>query len=252
MDQDSRFTGNYVASALATARSSHDPGSVGMVCAESHNHIPLPTWGGQEEPQIFDPMTSGPLVRTSSFKAVGFFDEGFFIDCVDSEFNARLRERGLRALAGRGCNLEHSLGNARPMKILGWHAQVGSKKLYVYYHAPFRVYYITRNSLVLARRYALKQPKWVVRRIYMEIQSHVVRFGFGRPPALSQLPIIQRRRPARPKSKDHHDQQLRKNLCPLPQGTKDRGPGGSSSAGRYAARAGAGCLPRSAPAHGAQ
>lgn len=179
MDQDSRFTGDYVASALATAQASHTPETVGMVCAESHNHIPLPTWGSQEEPQIFDPMTSGTLVRTSTFKDVGLFDEGFFIDCVDSEFNARLRERGLRALAGRGCNLEHSLGNARPMKILGWHARLGSKKLFIYYHAPFRVYYITRNSLILARRYALKQPAWVLRRIYMEIQSHVVRFGFG-------------------------------------------------------------------------
>lgn len=179
MDQDSRFTGDYVASALATAQASRTPETVGMVCAESHNHIPLPTWGSQEEPQIFDPMTSGTLVRTSTFNDVGFFDEGFFIDCVDSEFNARLRERGLRALAGRGCNLEHSLGNARPMKILGWHARLGSKKLFIYYHAPFRVYYITRNSLILARRYALKQPTWVLRRIYMEIQSHVVRFGFG-------------------------------------------------------------------------
>ncbi|WP_309076188.1 glycosyltransferase [Paenarthrobacter sp.] len=179
MDQDSRLTGDYVTAALATARSSRDPGSVAMVCAESHNNIPLPTWGGQDEPQIFDPMTSGTLVRTDVFESVGYFDEGFFIDCVDSEFNARLREHGLRALAGRGCNLEHSLGNARPMKILGWHARVGPKKLFVYYHAPFRVYYITRNSLVLARRYASKQPKWVLRRIYMEIQSHVVRFGFG-------------------------------------------------------------------------
>ncbi|KQR03326.1 hypothetical protein ASF72_09215 [Arthrobacter sp. Leaf141] len=179
MDQDSRFTGDYVASALATAASSSEPATVGMVCAESHNNIPLPSWGSPEEPQIFDPMTSGSLVRTSTFSAVGSFDEGFFIDCVDSEFNARLREKGLRALAGRGCNLEHSLGNARPMTILGWHAHVGAKKLFVYYHAPFRVYYITRNSLVLARRYAFKQPKWVLRRIYMEIQSHVVRFGFG-------------------------------------------------------------------------
>lgn len=179
MDQDSRFTGDYVASALATAQSSSAPGTVGMVCAESHNHIPLPTWGSKEEPQIFDPMTSGTLVRAATFKDVGFFDEGFFIDCVDSEFNARLRERGLRALAGRGCNLEHSLGNARPMTILGWHARLGSKKLFIYYHAPFRVYYITRNSLILARRYALKQPAWVLRRIYMEVQSHVVRFGFG-------------------------------------------------------------------------
>lgn len=179
MDQDSRFTGDYVNSALATARNSKAPESVGMVCAESHNHIPLPSWGGEDEPQIFDPMTSGTVVRTSTFKKIGSFDEGFFIDCVDSEFNARLREHGLRALAGRGCNLEHSLGSARPMRILGWHARVGSKKLYVYYHAPFRVYYITRNSLILARRYALKQPAWVLRRIYMEIQSNVVRFGFG-------------------------------------------------------------------------
>ena len=179
MDQDSRFTGDYVTSALATARSSRQPETVAMVCAESHNHIPLPTWGSQDEPQIFDPMTSGTLVRTETFRSVGFFDEDFFIDCVDSEFNARLREHGLRALVGRGCNLEHSLGNSRPMKLLGWHARIGAKKLYVYYHAPFRVYYITRNSLVLARRYAVKQPKWVLRRIYMEIQSHVVRFGFG-------------------------------------------------------------------------
>ena len=179
MDQDSRFTGDYIGAALATVAASSDPHSVGMVCAESHNHIPLPVWGSRDEPEIFDPMTSGTLVRARTFDAVGLFDEGFFIDCVDSEFNARLREHGLRALAGRGCNLEHSLGSARPMKILGWHAHIGAKKLYIYYHAPFRVYYITRNSLTLARRYALKQPAWVLRRIYMEIQSNIVRFGFG-------------------------------------------------------------------------
>ncbi len=179
MDQDSRFSGDYIAAALITAESSSDPASIGMVCAESHNHAPLPTLRGDGEPQIFDPMTSGSLVRSTVFDSVGYLDEDFFIDCVDSEFNARLREHGFRALAGRGCNLEHSLGNARPMRILGWHARIGQKKLYVYYHAPFRVYYITRNSLVLARRFAMKQPVWVLRRIYMEIQSHIVRFGFG-------------------------------------------------------------------------
>jgi rhamnosyltransferase len=179
MDQDSRFSGDYIAAALVTAESSSDPASVGMVCAESHNHAQLPTLRGDGEPQIFDPMTSGSLVRSTVLDSVGYLDEDFFIDCVDSEFNARLREHGFRALAGRGCNLEHSLGNARPMRILGWHARIGQKKLYVYYHAPFRVYYITRNSLVLARRFAMKQPVWVLRRIYMEIQSHIVRFGFG-------------------------------------------------------------------------
>jgi rhamnosyltransferase len=179
MDQDSRFSGDYIAAALATARSSDRPETVGVVCAESHNSVALPTLRSDKEPQVFDPMTSGSLVRSVVFDSIGYFDEDFFIDCVDSEFNARLRQHGFRAVAGRGCNLEHSLGDARPMKLMGWHATIGPKKLYVYYHSPFRVYYITRNSLVLARRFALKQPLWVLRRIYMEVQSHIVRFGFG-------------------------------------------------------------------------
>ncbi len=179
MDQDSRFSGDYITAALATARASSHPATLGMVCAESHNQALLPTLGGTQEPEVFDPMTSGSLIRAEVLDTVGYFDEDFFIDCVDTEFNARLREHGFRSLAGLGCNLEHSLGNARPMKIFGWRVRVGQKKLNVYYHPPFRVYYITRNSLVMARRFAGKQPAWVLRRLYMEIQSHIVRFVYG-------------------------------------------------------------------------
>lgn len=179
MDQDSRFTGDYVNAALQTARDSVDPGTVGIVCAESHNNQPLSRWGDPKEPEIFDPMTSGALIRTDVFDTVGYLDEGFFIDCVDSEFNARVRSFGLRALAGRGCNLEHSLGRQRPMRLFGWHVSVGGRKQTIYYHSPFRVYYITRNSLIMARRFFSKQPSWVLRRIYMEVQSNIVRFVYG-------------------------------------------------------------------------
>lgn len=179
MDQDSRFSGDYITAALMAARSSSRPDTVGMVCAESHNHVPLPALGGTGEPEVFDPMTSGSVVRSDVFDSVGYFDEDFFIDCVDTEFNARLRDHDFRSLAGHGCNLEHSLGNARPMRIFGWQVRVGQKKLNVYYHPPFRVYYITRNSLVMARRFAAKQPAWVLRRLYMEVQSHIVRFVYG-------------------------------------------------------------------------
>lgn len=179
MDQDSRFSGDYINAALATARSSSHPETVGMVCAESHNNAPLPVLKGSEEPEVFDPMTSGSLVRCGVFDTLGYFDEEFFIDCVDTEFNARLRDGGLRSLAGRGCNLVHSLGNARPMMVFGWRVRVGQKKLNVYYHPPFRVYYITRNSLVMARRFWARQPAWVLRRLYMEVQSHIVRFVYG-------------------------------------------------------------------------
>jgi rhamnosyltransferase len=179
MDQDSRFTGNYVDNALDVARSSIEPQTVGLVAAQFHNNIKMPLLGTMHEPEVFDPMQSGTLIRTSVLDKVGYLDEDFFIDCVDSEFNARVREAGFRALASAGSNLAHSLGDARPLKILGWHARIGDKKLSVHYHSPFRVYYITRNSLVLVRRYALSQPKWILRRLYMELQSHIVRFVYG-------------------------------------------------------------------------
>jgi rhamnosyltransferase len=179
MDQDSRFSGDYIAAALAAAEASPARASIGMVCAESHNHMPLPLLARQEEPEVFDPMTSGSLVHSSTFDRIGYFNEDYFIDCVDTEFNARMRQAGLRSIAARGCNLEHSLGHARPMVILGWRVRVGDKKIFIYHHSPFRVYYITRNSIVMARTYFWKQPAWVLRRLYMEFQSHVVRFVFG-------------------------------------------------------------------------
>jgi rhamnosyltransferase len=179
MDQDSRFSGDYIDAALAAVEASPARDSIGMVCAQSHNHVPLPLLRRQELSEVFDPMTSGSLVHSSTFDRIGYFNEAYFIDCVDSEFNARIRESGLRSIAAPGCNLEHSLGRARPMIFLGWHARVGAKKLFIYYHSPFRVYYITRNSIVMARTYFWKQPAWVLRRLHMEVQSHVVRFAFG-------------------------------------------------------------------------
>nr|WP_138442511.1 glycosyltransferase [Sinomonas susongensis] len=180
MDQDSRLTVDYVSKALESAAGAGVlPELVGAVCAESHNKTPLPTMDVGGLTEIFDPMQSGTLYRSEVFDRVGYLEEGLFIDCVDSEFNARLRSAGYHLAVGSGCDLVHSLGKSRPMTILGWHAHLGDKKLFVYEHAPFRVYYITRNSLTLASRYLLSQPRWVTRRIYMELQSHVVRTVFG-------------------------------------------------------------------------
>lgn len=179
MDQDSRFSGDYIRHALGAAKSSGNPETVAMVCAQLHNGVPLPVLNAGPEAEVFDPMQSGTLIRATVFDRLGYLDESLFIDCVDSEFNARVRNASLRAIAGPGCNLEHSLGDARPLRVLGWHARLGHKRLFVHYHAPFRVYYITRNSLVMARKYVRQQPRWVIRRMGMELQSHVVRLVYG-------------------------------------------------------------------------
>jgi rhamnosyltransferase len=179
MDQDSRFKGDYLRHALAAEKSSTDPETIAMICAQLHNGVPLPVLNAGPEAEVFDPMQSGTLIRATVFDRVGYLDEAFFIDCVDSEFNARVRNASLRAIAGPGCNLEHSLGDARPLRVLGWHARIGQKQLFVHYHAPFRVYYMTRNSLVMARKYFRQQPQWVIRRMGMELQSHIVRLVYG-------------------------------------------------------------------------
>lgn len=179
MDQDSRFSSDYIRHALEAEASSLSRETVGMICAESHNGVPLPVLNDGAEFEIFDPMQSGTLIRTSVFDRLGYLNESLFIDCVDSEFNARLRNAGFRGIAARGCDLQHSLGDARPLRVFKWHARIGQKRLFVHYHAPFRVYYITRNSLVMARMYIRRQPGWVIRRMTMEMQSHVVRFVYG-------------------------------------------------------------------------
>ncbi|MCH6469675.1 glycosyltransferase [Sinomonas terrae] len=180
MDQDSRLTADYVSKALASViEAGVRPEFVGAVSPESHNRKPLPTLPVREHLEILDPMQSGTMYRAEAFDRVGYFDERLFIDCVDSDFNARLRNAGYRIAIGKDVDLIHSLGKSRPMRIFGWDAHLGTKKLFVYEHQPFRVYYITRNILTIAKRYALRQPGWVARRVLMEAESNAVRLVFG-------------------------------------------------------------------------
>jgi rhamnosyltransferase len=137
-------------------------------------------------PQAFDPLQSGAVIPSSTLEKVGVLDERLFIDCVDSEFNLRVRSHGLATLTGKGCNMSHALGHARPMTLLGWHVSVAGVKRHVHYHAPFRVYYMTRNSIYLWRRYGRRFPGWLLRRLRFQLESDVFRLIYG-PQKRSQL-----------------------------------------------------------------
>lgn len=180
MDQDSSFGPDYVASAFKALDAVPRPERVGMLSSESQNGVPLRTILGKgTTPESFDPMQSGTLMRVEMIRAIGWLDESLFIDAVDSDYNARARRHGWVLLAAKGCDLNHTLGTARPMTVLGHRAHYRSRALSIYYHPPFRVYYLTRNNVVLARRYFWNQPLWIVRRIAMELEGHIVRFTFG-------------------------------------------------------------------------
>jgi Predicted glycosyltransferases len=101
-------------------------------------------------------LTSGSVIRSSILHCTGDCDERLFIDYVDVEFCLRVRRSGFKIVSANAVAVEHDLGHKQTRVILG--REIGFRV-----HAPWRYYYIMRNRLLVARRYALSAPGWVLR-----------------------------------------------------------------------------------------
>ncbi|WP_183164464.1 glycosyltransferase [Arthrobacter oryzae] len=184
-DQDSLPVAGYVDNALATYDRATAAGHrVGFVSAESFSGHRVPamsigTGTGTGQPEAFDPMQSGFFVPATTFAAIGRFEAGFFIDCVDSEFTARARAAGYSVLIGAGCAVEHRLGARLPARLFGRQLRFKGNELSFNYYAPFRMYYIVRNGTVLIRRYWRRNPAWLLRRSVEESKAQILRFTFS-------------------------------------------------------------------------
>ncbi len=207
LDQDSRLGPGYVAAALAAAAALETTGTpYGFVASESYSGRRAPTdglvagvlggpdvRGGPGVPagpgvsalrRAFDPMQSGWVVPVSTFTTVGLLDEGLVIDGVDSEFTVRCRAAGLTPVVAPGAALEHGQGERVPGRVLG--RTVGA----VNHHSPTRVRYMARNGVLITRRYAAAQPRWVLRRLVEEAKAHLLRLALDpdrRPLAAAML-----------------------------------------------------------------
>lgn len=181
LDQDSRVTDRYVELAQKTFVDARAAGlDVGYICASSYSGHAIPIESTEDGfVHAFDPMQSGFLIPRSTVERIGNFDEGFFIDGVDSEYTMRARNAGLNVLVGDGCTIEHDLGQRRPGLLLGRQVRMRGVDMSYNYHSPSRVYYICRNGTILTKRYALKAPRWVARRLIEELKAHVLRFTFS-------------------------------------------------------------------------
>ena len=96
-------------------------------------------------------ITSGSLFSLEAYDAVGGFREEFFIDCVDYDFCLRLRAQGYRIIQILECGFQHSLGVSKQHRLLGF-------TIDTYSHDPQRLYYLCRNSTVLALEYLFADP----------------------------------------------------------------------------------------------
>jgi rhamnosyltransferase len=80
-------------------------------------------------------MSSGSGCKLDIFDAVGPFEAGLFIDCVDFEWGWRCLRHGVPILALEGGVFQHTLGKSR-VSVLGFKAHIDS---------PIRLYYQFRN-----------------------------------------------------------------------------------------------------------
>ena len=99
-------------------------------------------------------MTSGSFIPVSVFDACGGFREEFFIDQVDHEFGFRVREFGFIVAVSENSFLVHVPGSPRE------HAVFGMMRFKATHHNAMRRYYMTRNGIVMVRRYWKSHPAW--------------------------------------------------------------------------------------------
>lgn len=175
LDQDTLIDGDY----LNRARTHlHLAASLGltevMVSPALINDDVAPFWFAERGLTLaFEPLQSGLVVTAELFAAIGLFDEDLFIDCVETEFYLRARERGAPALIVPGGRIEHSLGHRarwtpprplrplmRPLMREGARGGTDGEAIEFSQDAPFRHYYIARNRLALYRRYGRREPLW--------------------------------------------------------------------------------------------
>jgi rhamnosyltransferase len=95
-------------------------------------------------------ISSGTLMPLEAYREVGPFEDGLFIDSVDREWCFRALARGFVLRGVCAAQLDHRLGDHR-------RSVAGGIELVV--HSPMRLYYMTRNRLLLYQR-AYVPLKW--------------------------------------------------------------------------------------------
>ncbi len=160
-DQDSRVPEGYFVALLQSLQAYPDAAKVALVAprltdpvtglAGSHGS------GAAGTPYEEVPVTisSGCLLRREVFEQIGLFDEALFMDYVDHEYCLRLRAAGFHLLESTLALLEHRIGATSRHSVLGIPVKVTN-------HSPLRRYYMTRNRLVLYRRYACRFAAWAL------------------------------------------------------------------------------------------
>lgn len=161
-DQDTLLPAGYVEACLATFARANRVTRLGIVCADRVNGQPsIPTWYSPEGLGLVpEAIQSGFVISRETLERAGLFDERLVIDCVDTEYCIRVRDRGFRIAIAEGTDIAHELGEMVPFRPFGLRLRNRTGAFEYQYHSPFRQYYIVRNNIDLVYRTVRRHPRW--------------------------------------------------------------------------------------------
>ena len=161
LDQDSRPSGDMVAALFDVYEKCPYPKKIGLLSATAieekihggiSNVVSINPVGLYQDTEVV--MSSGSLVKTSVYLEVGGFDESLFIYYVDHDYCFRMLAAGYKIFQTPRAIFYHNTGLLSRHRFLNRHFFTNN-------YSQNKRYYITRNRLVLYRKYLLARPKWV-------------------------------------------------------------------------------------------
>jgi GT2 family glycosyltransferase len=96
-------------------------------------------------------ITSGSVMSAETYRTLGPFLEGYFIDHVDTEYSFRAVCKGVPVYINTSVVLKHQVGKRIDHKVLFF-------KLIQWNMSPLRQYYSARNCIHISRRYGTQFP----------------------------------------------------------------------------------------------
>lgn len=151
LDQDSVSSQTLIADYIEEINSKDKIRIGAMTCVISNPNLPVNsmqrTIDSPESIEVEECITSGCFCNTNAFNSIKGFDNSLFIDCVDNDVCLNLKKNNYKIIQIlKNVNLTHEMGEAKLKHILG-------KKILTYNEKPFRHYYISRNWILLSRKY---------------------------------------------------------------------------------------------------
>jgi rhamnosyltransferase len=166
-DQDSTITNGFILQMFAAWESHPRRERVGSIHPRYKDRVTgfeAPIQRAKDDGGPVTSLTSGALMPTWIFDRIGYFATDFFIDCIDIEFCFRLRASGYYVADSKEAILLHSPGHPERVSVMGF----GFSPTH---HNAARRYYISRNRVVVYRRYIRLLPGLVLQYVYATLRE---------------------------------------------------------------------------------